>query len=163
MFRLSANPKYSLALHFCLTDVPHFNLTVKIRSYLLIYLIMYNRLYLNNQRDISREHQIRPPCLRDLISAINFLNLSSSNLPQLSTKNLTLKQKSKSPASSKTRSIMLRRALSVQFVVSKSFSFAEELNRARSKHSDEKGYRIIGIGSCGTVFEIPGVPAQRWL
>lgn len=64
-----------------------------------------------------------------------------------------------SPAASKnpsgflrSPSGFLRRTLSV----SASSSF-KRMNQAQAKADDEKqGYRIIGVGSCGTVFEIPG-------
>ena len=52
---------------------------------------------------------------------------------------------------------ILRRTLMVRSVVSTSLSFADRMNRARAKASSATPeYRIIGIGSCGTVFKVPG-------
>lgn len=39
--------------------------------------------------------------------------------------------------------------------MSTSSSFAERTNRARGINANEKDYRIIGTGTCGTIFEIP--------
>lgn len=52
---------------------------------------------------------------------------------------------------------LLRRTLSVKSVISTTSSFAERLNRAQGKAAHERrDYRIIGVGTCGTIFEIPG-------
>ncbi|KAL8802982.1 MAG: hypothetical protein Q9182_003470 [Xanthomendoza sp. 2 TL-2023] len=48
---------------------------------------------------------------------------------------------------------ILRRYLSVRSVISTTSSFAERMNRARN---EEHEYIEIGLGSCGSVFEIPG-------
>lgn len=53
-------------------------------------------------------------------------------------------------AASESPSELLRRALSP------ASSLAETMNRTHGKPADEKEYRIIGIGSCGTIFEKPG-------
>lgn len=57
-----------------------------------------------------------------------------------------------SPAASESPKEFLRRTLSVS-----ASSIFKRMDRAQAKADDEKqGYRIIGVGSCGTVFEIPG-------
>lgn len=63
-----------------------------------------------------------------------------------------------SPAASEESSReVLRRTLSARSVISTASSFAERMNRARGKATDGKyEYRVIGLGSCGTIFEIPG-------
>ncbi|MCJ1461502.1 hypothetical protein MMC07_000099 [Pseudocyphellaria aurata] len=62
-----------------------------------------------------------------------------------------------SPAAPESPSELLKRALSVESVVSTKSSFAERMNRARNRPVEDKpDYRIIGLGSCGTVFEVPG-------
>ncbi|KAL8953553.1 MAG: hypothetical protein Q9222_000611 [Ikaeria aurantiellina] len=54
---------------------------------------------------------------------------------------------------SESPSELLRRQLSVRSVVSTTSSFAERMNRARPEGHD---FSVIGLGSCGTVLEIPG-------
>lgn len=51
---------------------------------------------------------------------------------------------------------ILKRDLSTQSVVSTSSSFAERMNRNKSKGENKRDLRTIGLGSCGTVFEIGG-------
>ena len=52
---------------------------------------------------------------------------------------------------------ILRKALSFRSVVSTSSSLAERMNRARVRATHaETEYRMIGTGSCGTVFKITG-------
>ncbi|MCJ1413014.1 hypothetical protein MMC19_007115 [Ptychographa xylographoides] len=59
------------------------------------------------------------------------------------------------PATETPRETLLR-TLSVRSVVSTSSSSAERMNKARARDLEETlNYRIIGMGSCGTVFEIP--------
>ncbi|KAI4128285.1 MAG: hypothetical protein LQ347_004239 [Umbilicaria vellea] len=60
-----------------------------------------------------------------------------------------------SPTSSEHPSEILRRQLSIHSVISTTSSFAERMNRASGRTEDQE-YRIIGLGSCGSVFEIPG-------
>ena len=100
-----------------------------------------------------------PTLSEGLIRALNF---SSSSPPPSSTSQhpseiQASERRPSSQANPESPSELLRRALSVRSVVSISSSFAERMNRARTKAVDEKHeYRIIGMGSCGTVFEIPG-------
>lgn len=62
-----------------------------------------------------------------------------------------------SATGSENPSEVLRRGLSVRSVFSKSSSFAEAMNHAKGRATKEVSeYRVIGIGTCGTVFEIPG-------
>ena len=52
---------------------------------------------------------------------------------------------------------MLSPKLSLRSVISTTSSFAERMNRARDKPaSDKTSYRIIGRGTAGTIFEVPG-------
>lgn len=51
---------------------------------------------------------------------------------------------------------ILKKTLSIHSVVSTSSSFAERMNRNKSKGEDKLDLRTIGLGSCGTVFEIGG-------
>ena len=51
----------------------------------------------------------------------------------------------------------LKRALSTKSVISTTSSFASRMQRAATKTGLEgESLRVIGLGSCGTVFEIPG-------
>lgn len=60
--------------------------------------------------------------------------------------------------SSEHPSDILKRTLSVKSVVSTFSSFAERMNRVRARATgdDEHELRVIGLGSCGSVFELPG-------
>ncbi len=60
------------------------------------------------------------------------------------------------PASSESPSELLKRSLSVRSVVSTSSNFAKRMNSAEIADGSWE-YRIIGVGSCGTIFEIPGL------
>ncbi|KAL9071266.1 MAG: hypothetical protein Q9161_004282 [Pseudevernia consocians] len=52
---------------------------------------------------------------------------------------------------------ILKRALSTKYIISTTSSFASRVQRAVLKSEMErKDFRTIGLGSCGTVFEIPG-------
>lgn len=52
---------------------------------------------------------------------------------------------------------LLKRALSTKSVISPTSSFASRMQRVASQFvSEQEELRIIGLGSCGTVFEIPG-------
>ena len=54
---------------------------------------------------------------------------------------------------------VLQRTLSVGSVQSTASSFATRMNAARfSRTPDQKTFRDIGRGSCGSIFEIPGTP-----
>ena len=53
-------------------------------------------------------------------------------------------------------SATLKRTLSVKSVVSTASSFAERMNRDRARTSQSQELRDIGLGSCGSVFEIRG-------
>ncbi len=66
------------------------------------------------------------------------------------------KDGSKSPEDGATK--VLKRALSTKSVVSTSSSFAQRMQNAskRSAPGDSIPFRTIGLGSCGSVFEIPG-------
>ncbi|MCJ1473701.1 hypothetical protein MMC13_002352 [Lambiella insularis] len=56
-----------------------------------------------------------------------------------------------------TPSEILKRTLSVHPIIPTSSIFAERLNRTEAQAAEKRpDYRIIGIGSCGTVFEVPG-------
>ena len=52
---------------------------------------------------------------------------------------------------------ILRKALSITSIISATSSFATRMQLAASQQeSRHREFRIIGLGSCGTVFEIPG-------
>ncbi|MCJ1485638.1 hypothetical protein MMC06_005813, partial [Schaereria dolodes] len=51
---------------------------------------------------------------------------------------------------------VLRRTLSARSVVSTTSSFTQRMNRTRSQGHGQEEYSVIGMGSCGTVFELPG-------
>lgn len=58
-----------------------------------------------------------------------------------------------SPQDNESPTEILRRNLSVHTIVSTSSSFAERMEKARSPH---QSLNVIGRGTCGTVFEVPG-------
>lgn len=83
------------------------------------------------------------------------LTFPSSSRPSSSTS----EHRPLSPAAPESPSEVIKRALSVRSFVSTSSSFAERMERARGRAAEEKQeYRIIGVGTCGTVFEMPGTP-----
>lgn len=96
---------------------------------------------------------------RDFSGASDSITLSegltsASNFVQSSRPASPLSQSSNP---SESQSELIKRALSVRSVLPKTSSFAERMNRARNKATYEKqDYRVIGVGSCGTIFEIPG-------
>lgn len=69
--------------------------------------------------------------------------------------NLLSEQKSLSNATSESPSELLKRALSARSVISTA-SCVAETNEACDTPADPIEHRIIGLGSCGTVFEISG-------
>lgn len=89
----------------------------------------------------------------DLGRSFAFLKISPP--PSTSSKYSSENLVRSSSMASKTPRDVLRRELSGKSVASTS-SFAERMNRAHGSNADKKDYRIIGTGTCGTVFEIPG-------
>ena len=82
---------------------------------------------------------------------------SVSSASQCLSKSKSEEAQRSSPTMSEDSSEILRRALSMRSVVSTSSNFAERVNKAGAPIIEEiVGYNIIGVGSCGTVFEIPG-------
>jgi hypothetical protein len=106
----------------------------------------------------SKRYLSGSPHATTLSDGLKFLTASRppSTLWHHSTEKLSLVRRPLSPAESESPSELLRRALSVRPVESTASSFAERMKQAHDKPVDEKDYRIIGIGTCGTVFEIPG-------
>ncbi len=89
---------------------------------------------------------------RDFLEASDSTNLSAGMARALS-----FASPSRPPSPTEDPTNILRRYLSVRSVISTNLKFAGRMSRAaEASANQEPEYKIIGLGSCGSVFEIPG-------
>jgi len=124
-------------LRFCSVSTP-------LSLYLLPVYISARKMFDSADRDFSGKSQ--PTTLSEGITrALDYTRLTEPT-------KATLPEESEEPPIQ-----LLKRALSTKSVISTTSSFASRMQRVALQSKLERGdLRIIGLGSCGTVFEIPG-------
>lgn len=95
---------------------------------------------------------------RDFSESSDSTLLSEGITRALTYLQLTDSKRSERRSDDETASQLLKRQFSTKSAISTTSSFASRMKRSANRSSSEQreGLRIIGLGSCGTIFQIPG-------
>jgi hypothetical protein len=95
---------------------------------------------------------------RDFSKSSDSTLLSEGITRALTYLQLTDSKRSERRSDDETASQLLKRQFSTKSAISAISSFASRMQRSANRSSSEQreDLRIIGLGSCGTIFEIPG-------